>query len=131
MGEHPDEIKAYCEKLGLQHFHVDVHSAAVSHLTNMMASEAALNKFVQSILQLIEIMSSREESVLIHCHAGYHRTGMTAYTLIRMLSGRNPDDAYKALQDMRKETYENVGNERLELIEKFVIPRLTNAKKII
>ena len=38
------------------------------------------------IRELMEILKNGEETALIHCAAGIHRTGTLGYTLLRLLS---------------------------------------------
>ena len=46
-----------------------------------------------------------------------------AYTLLRM-SGYEPAEAYELLGDMRQETRKGVGDWRIELAEKHLVPKL-------
>jgi protein-tyrosine phosphatase len=59
------------------------------------------------------------ESVMIHCAAGIHRTGMVAYALLR-LNGYEPEESFEALADMRVVTREGVGQERLSWVEQLI-----------
>lgn len=59
------------------------------------------------------------ESVMIHCAAGIHRTGMVAYALLR-LNGYEPEASFEALADMRVVTREGVGQERLSWVEQLI-----------
>ena len=67
-------------------------------------------------------LSSSEEVALLHCAAGLHRTGMTTYTILRVIGGLGADDAYKALRDMREATYEEVCDWRVDLAEQYLVP---------
>lgn len=51
-------------------------------------------------------------SVLVHCSAGIHRTGMVAYGLLR-LAGLGPAAAREALARLRAVTADGVGEARL------------------
>jgi protein-tyrosine phosphatase len=51
-------------------------------------------------------------SVLVHCSAGIHRTGMFGYALLRQL-GLKPEAARAKLLELRTVTGEGVGQERL------------------
>jgi hypothetical protein len=61
--------------------------------------------------------------VLIHCVAGIHRTGTLTYSLLRM-DGKTPKEAWDSLKLMRKATYEGVGDWRVQLAEKLILPGL-------
>ncbi len=60
---------------------------------------------------------------MLHCAAGIHRTGTMAYTILRM-SGYSPAEAYELLGTMREETKKGVGDWRIELAEKYLVPHL-------
>ena len=61
---------------------------------------------------------------MIHCAAGIHRTGTMAYTMLRM-SGYSADEAVEGLKKMREDTHKGVGDWRIELAEKHLVPKLT------
>jgi protein-tyrosine phosphatase len=50
--------------------------------------------------------------VLIHCAAGIHRTGVVTYTLLR-INGYSNENAMNEILQMRKDTYEGVGQWRI------------------
>ncbi len=52
----------------------------------------------------------------LHCSAGIHRTGFTAYLLLRY-RGLNPDQALVELGTLRAVTLEQVGEDRIALAE--------------
>ena len=58
---------------------------------------------------------------MIHCAAGVHRTGTTTYTLLRW-SGMHPQEAIDSLLHIRPETHKGVGDWRIELAEKILVP---------
>ena len=69
----------------------------------------------------MEMMEVEEEVVLIHCAAGIHRTGILAYTLLRLLGQLSQKEAYAALKDLRLETFKGVEIWRIELAEKELV----------
>ncbi len=52
-------------------------------------------------------------SLLIHCSAGVHRTGMVAYGLLRW-RGLSPDQTMKIIRKTRKETAEGMMEKRMK-----------------
>ena len=58
---------------------------------------------------------------LLHCAAGFHRTGLNCYTLLRLLGKLTPDEAYKAIKEMREATYYEVLDWRIDLAEKHIV----------
>lgn len=71
--------------------------------------------------QLTDLTSGLQngDSVVVHCAAGIHRTGMIAYALLR-LSGESPDSARQRLMDMRSETANGVTEARLSWVDQLV-----------
>lgn len=61
-------------------------------------------------------------SLLVHCSAGIHRTGMIAYALLRW-TGLDGDAARAALAATRQVTADGVGAERLAWADRFVARR--------
>eukprot|EP00947_MAST-08B_sp_MAST-8B-sp1_P004024 g4024.t1 len=68
---------------------------------------------LESILRLHEVVTllERGESVLVHCSASMHRTGVSAYIVLR-LAGLAPAEALAAVQQIRQVTYEELLKER-------------------
>ncbi len=50
----------------------------------MLANKATLKMLVKELNIVYQTLLDNEETVLIHCAAGIHRTGVVAYTLLRM-----------------------------------------------
>ena len=71
------------------------------------------NKDYQSLINCINCVSqllltfNQENSVVIHCAAGMHRTGMAAYLSLRTL-GYTKEKALEHILTMRKVTYEEL-----------------------
>ena len=74
------------------------------------------------------MLNDNNEVALLHCAAGMHRTGLTTYTLLRVIGGLDADDAYKALKDMRVDTYNEVCDWRIDLAENYLVPHFTGKK---
>ena len=53
---------------------------------------------------------------------GIHRTGMTTYTILRVIGGLDPDEAHAALGDMRDITYNHIEDWRIEIAEQYFVP---------
>ncbi len=68
-------------------------------------------------------MLDNEETVLIHCAAGIHRTGVFTYTLLRM-DGKGQKEAYDSLKLAREDTHRGVGDWRIKLAEDYLVSRL-------
>ena len=66
------------------------------------------------------------EHVVIHCAAGIHRTGTMAYTLLRM-SGYSAEESLEQLKVMREDTHRGVGDHRIEIAEKQLLPKVLAA----
>jgi predicted protein tyrosine phosphatase len=57
-------------------------------------------------------------SVLVHCSAGIHRTGMIAYALLRHI-GQSAEQSQETLRALRPFTAVGVGSERLAWGDRF------------
>ena len=73
-------------------------------------------------------MATTKQTVLVHCAAGIHRTGVFAYSLLRAtgLSGKN---AMAKILAIREVTHRGVGQVRIEGADLYVIPSLLKALK--
>ena len=87
----------------------------------MLSDRKTIKNIVENLKKLHNILATKAHRVLIHCAAGIHRTGTLTYSLLR-LDGLERQPAYEALKIMRKATYEGVGDWRIELAEKMIIP---------
>ncbi|MBZ0234754.1 MAG: tyrosine-protein phosphatase [Deltaproteobacteria bacterium] len=71
----------------------------------------ARDRAAQAIAEMSRLIDGGS-SLLIHCAAGIHRTGMIAYALLRW-RGLAPEVALERLGAMRSHTREGVGEPRL------------------
>ena len=62
-------------------------------------------------------------SILIHCSAGIHRTGLVAYALLRW-RGMNREQAIKLIGTLRSETAEGMMEKRMRWGDEMPAPRL-------
>jgi len=78
-------------------------------------------KSAMVIKELQELSKELEEgtSVLIHCSAGMHRTGMVAYALLRRI-GYTQEESLKKIKQMRSETYHALKENHLHWAEKAI-----------
>jgi hypothetical protein len=88
----------------------------------------------KSFLRLYEVLPLLDQgkSVVVHCAAGMHRTGMSCYALLR-LAGWSAEDACHGVKGMREVSYEELIKDRRhkrrcqDTAEAFVLPMLTSA----
>ena len=64
--------------------------------------------------------------IYMHCSAGIHRTGFTAYCLLRR-DGLDHETALEALKSEREVTFEQLGEERIELAQKIFLKGVHNS----
>ena len=120
--EDPKNIIKECEELGIKNVNIQLNGANQALLTN----RDTVKMLKKALSQLYVELASVEHRVLVHCAAGVHRTGTIAYTLQR-LDGKEPKEAFEGLGQMRKETYQGVGDWRIELAEKSLYPEIRKA----
>lgn len=73
------------------------------------------------IIQTFDTMRTeleRSANIFVHCSAGIHRTGMITYAFLRYL-GLPACEARDKLSQLREETVNGVGDERLNWAEQF------------
>jgi protein-tyrosine phosphatase len=87
-------------------------------LANGNPPSRALAGEVRVMLSRVRLVLANGGSVLIHCSAGVHRTGMIGYALLR-LEGFAPDAARETLRALRPVTAAGVGEARLAWGDRF------------
>ena len=60
--------------------------------------------FMRAIQEVYDAIQNKE-SVLVHCSAGLHRTGMFAYALLRK-GYMSHENSLKLIAEMRQETFD-------------------------
>ena len=75
--------------MGIKHWHLRMDGPKQTNF----AGPDELQRIKADVNELFKYLVGNEEKALLHCAAGYHRTGMISYTLLR-LSGLDPDEAF-------------------------------------
>jgi protein tyrosine phosphatase (PTP) superfamily phosphohydrolase (DUF442 family) len=78
-----------------------------------------IESFHEKIKEVARLISEEKASILIHCSAGLHRTGMVATCLLRYL-GYDKDETYNLIKQARELTAREVGEHRVALGQIFV-----------
>jgi len=73
---------------------------------------------VRTMLERLELLLDCNSSIVVHCSAGIHRTGMITYALLRQL-GLSREQAMQKLSELRPVTAEGVGEARLQWGDRF------------
>lgn len=81
-------------------------------LDNARPPDASRTAELQPVLAELAALISGGATILVHCSAGIHRTGMFGYALLRQLR-LEPAAARTKLSELRAVTGEGVGDERL------------------
>lgn len=106
--DRPQNIGIAVETCGMQW-----HWLKVTHAGKITPQESLLFK---SMVHVIYQAILQGQSILVHCSAGLHRTGMFAYALLRYANfGR--EDALKLIGNIRPATQEALEEKYLELAE--------------
>jgi protein tyrosine/serine phosphatase len=111
-------VKSLCDGLQIKHFHIDLNGANQALLGNQVTI-----KYLESRLKELFQILAGDETCVLHCAAGIHRTGTMAYTLLRM-SGYSEEESFSLLGTMREETKKGVGDWRIEIAERKLLPHL-------
>lgn len=80
--ENLGDLQAICEKLNIKWFHIPLEGANLP-LLQKKSTKSNVKKGLKEILCLIN--ESKNETFLIHCAAGIHRTGIFTYSIFRLL----------------------------------------------
>jgi protein-tyrosine phosphatase len=73
---------------------------------------------VRTMLERLALLLECGSSIVVHCSAGIHRTGMIAYALLRQL-GISREQGIEKLSELRSVTAEGVGDARLQWGDRF------------
>ena len=117
--EQPEKIKMICDEYKIRWQWIELHGA------NYFKKVQDHEKIVNEMLKLYHILLDEEVILFVHCALGLHRTGTIIYTLLRLF-GETPETALEALEYIRKDTREKVGEHRIIKAEKILVPSLFN-----
>jgi protein-tyrosine phosphatase len=81
-------------------------------LANGQPPDAQASAAIRPVLAELASMLNKGATIVVHCSAGIHRTGMFSYALLRQV-GLEPNAARAKLNELRAVTGEGVGEERL------------------
>jgi protein-tyrosine phosphatase len=84
-----------------------------SPLENGKPPQGEAAESIKRILPILSLGLDEGQSILIHCSAGIHRTGMVAYTLLR-LRGYTQEEALSLINQMRQQTREGIRNDHIK-----------------
>ncbi|MGE4131878.1 MAG: tyrosine-protein phosphatase [Bdellovibrionales bacterium] len=111
--EGSDEIGNATKSANLNWIHVPVGDADLAP-----ESLARTVDLVEAqILPLFRSLPKRR--IYLHCSAGFHRTGVVTYTILRLL-GHEPQKAREILKQLRPATLSQVGSDRLADVDTFL-----------
>jgi protein-tyrosine phosphatase len=81
-------------------------------LANGQPPDVQVTAAIRPVLAELASLLDKGASIIVHCSAGIHRTGMFGYALLRQV-GLEPNAARAKLNKLRPVTGEGVGEERL------------------
>lgn len=96
----------------MKHIHIPLEGANKPLLENKKIQ----TRLKADLKKTFNYLVSNEEKALVHCAAGIHRTGITAYTFLRW-TGLSQDEAIATIKGMREDTHKGVGDWRIQLAE--------------
>mmetsp|Transcript_35709 Transcript_35709/g.76112 ORF Transcript_35709/g.76112 Transcript_35709/m.76112 type:complete len:319 (-) Transcript_35709:101-1057(-) len=104
------EIQRTCERLGVRWYH-----APLDGLRAMRGGDPTPEAWdsLRSVYEVLDLLVLCGESVIVHCAAGLHRTGIYLYLLMRA-AGFQPKEALEKIREMRPITAEEVEKKCLD-----------------
>jgi protein-tyrosine phosphatase len=117
--EKPEEIQKICNEFNIRWQWIELHGA------NYFKKTADHEKIVKEMLDLYYTLLNEEVTLFVHCALGLHRTGTIVYTLLRLF-GETAESALEALEYIRKDTRDKVGEHRIVKAEMILVPSLMN-----
>ena len=111
-------IRDKCKSLNIIWHHLPISGAKklCSSIPQSGFDEAKESEDLKSLNKtkdIIDILnkSKHQRRIVIHCAAGQHRTGLTAYLILRQM-GNNMDDSLNAIKGIRPVTYTEMTKQR-------------------
>ncbi len=86
-------IEQECKKAEIRNIQIKLRGANQA----LLASRDTIKMLIPRLKELYNVLNESEHQVLIHCAAGIHRTGIVAYTLMRM-DGKSEEEAFEGLK---------------------------------
>ena len=116
--EQPEIVQKYVEEISsdITWINLPLQGANMALFMNSQVQNIIIN----CLLNLYNEMQKRHLIIYIHCAAGVHRTGTVLYTILRM-TGETPESAMQAIKQIRLETYNNCGDNRIKYAEEFLV----------
>ena len=100
-------VREMCTEEGIGWLHLSISGAGLGRTQLMEENNVASLMRLPEVLPLLEVGGS----VLVHCGAGMHRTGVSCYIVLR-LAGWSSDEAVEGVRQMRAVTHEELMKER-------------------
>ena len=116
--EHVSEIQIECKEQGIDWIHVPLQGANQA----LLSAAGTIALIFRKLEQILTRMRDKQEVVLIHCAAGIHRTGVMAYSILR-ICGYKEDAAMANIKEMRVNTWKGVGEGRIAIAESLIVQR--------
>lgn len=108
------EIQRACAQLGLRWLHAPLDG--LKDIKELTEDDTSLDPGLESLSSAHEVLEwilRDGESVIVHCAAGLHRTGVFLYLLLR-LAGRSSSETLQGIFEIREETHEQVKHLHLD-----------------
>lgn len=117
--EKPEKIKEICELNGINWKFIEISGANMSCLSH----KKTMQIIIENLLELIVFLIFKETVLFVHCAAGLHRTGTIIYSILRCMN-EDKESAMLAIKQIRAETFDKVGSERIKFAEEGIVPIL-------
>lgn len=117
--EKPQDIGDLCGKNEMQWQLITLQGANVAYFKNSNTQKA----IIEGLMKIYDILLNEEITLFVHCAAGLHRTGTILYCILRMFD-ESPETALKAIEIIRIDTRNKVGDDRINMAETVLVPVL-------
>ena len=117
--EQVQPIEKIAKSIGAQWLHFPIDGGKLDVLSAVSLPQLFL------MITRVEAAPDRPR-IYMHCSAGIHRTGFTAYCLLRRDS-LDHETALEALKTEREVTFKQLGEERIDLAREIILKGVWNS----
>ena len=104
-----NQISKDCQSLEIKNINIPLVNSDIEYLEQ----ENVITLIKNHLIEIVKTFKETNNVILLHCQLGVHRTGLMAYTILRIF-GDNKNKALEHLKFLREKAYDKVGDARLK-----------------